>query len=76
MEKVKKTVEQVCKTCPTCQRTKRDTKKYCLLQPKEAEAVPWEKLCVDMIGPYTIRNKSTNNELTLHCVTMIDCPMQ
>ena len=25
-----------------------------------------------MIGPYTIRNKRTNNELTLHCVTMID----
>ena len=69
---LRKTVEQVCKTCPTCQRTKRDTKKYGLLPPKEAEAVPWEKLCVDMIGPYTIRNKDTNNELTLHCVTMID----
>ena len=36
-----KTVEQVCKTCPTCQRTKRDTKQYGLLPPKDAEAVPW-----------------------------------
>jgi hypothetical protein len=42
------------------------------LPPKEAEAFPWEKLCVDMIGTYTIRNKDTNNEITLHCVTMID----
>ena len=25
-----------------------------------------------MIGPYTIKNKNTNNEFTLHCVTMID----
>ena len=46
--------------------------KYDLLPPKEAEAVPWEKLCVEMIGRYTIRNKNINNELTLHCVTMLD----
>ena len=43
-----------------------------LLPPKEADAVPWEKLYVDMIGPCTIKYKNTNNELTLNCVTMID----
>ena len=53
-------------------KNKRDTKKYGLLPPKEAEAVHWETLCVDMIGPYTIRIKNTNYEVTLHCVTMID----
>ena len=30
---LQKTVEQVCKTCPTCQRTKRDTRKYGSLLP-------------------------------------------
>ena len=41
------------------------------MPPKEAEATPWDKLCVDLIGPYKIkrRRKST---LTLWCVTMID----
>ena len=47
-------------------------KKYGLLTPKETETFPWEKLCVDMIGPYTIKNKNFPNELTFHCVTMID----
>jgi len=25
----------------------------------EAEAIPWEKLCVDLRGPYHIKNKTT-----------------
>jgi len=48
------TVENVCRKCQICQRTKRTTKKWGLLPPKEAEANPWEKLCVDTIGPYEI----------------------
>ena len=67
-----KEVKKVCSTCPTCQRTKRSTIKYGHLPPKEAEANPWEKLCVDMIGPYTIKNSETGETLTLQCVTMID----
>ena len=41
---------------------------------KQAEASPWEKLCVDMIGPYTIKQgkEKDSNVLTLNCVTMID----
>ena len=41
---------------------------------KQAEAGPWEKLCVDMIGLYTIKQgKEKNaNVITLNCVTMID----
>ena len=66
------TVHETCSKCPTCQRTKKTTKHYGHLPPKEAEANPWEKLCVDMIGPYTIRNPETEVTLTLHCVTMID----
>jgi hypothetical protein len=33
----------------------RTSKKYGHLPIKEAEADPWEKLCVDLIGPYTIK---------------------
>jgi len=30
------------------------------------------KLCVDLIGPYHIKNKANNQTLRLWCVTMID----
>jgi len=57
--------------CPTCQRNKRKIKKYGLLPPKEAETLPWDKLCVDLIGPYKIRRKG-QPDLVCRCVTMID----
>jgi RNase H-like domain found in reverse transcriptase len=44
---------------------------YGLLPPKEAEATPWDKLCVDLIGPYTIQRKG-QQDLICRCVTMID----
>ena len=58
-------------TCPTCQRSKRQAKKYGWLIPKEAEAKPWDKMCIDLIGPYKIRRKGTQ-DLICRCVTMID----
>jgi hypothetical protein len=42
-----------------------------LLPPKLAEATPWDKLCVDLIGTYKIRRKG-NKDLICWCVTMID----
>jgi transposase InsO family protein len=59
------------KACPTCQRNKRKQIKYGLLPPKEAEVIPWDKLCVDLIGPYKIRRKAKET-LICRCVTMID----
>ena len=44
-------------TCNSCQRNKRRHKKYGHLPAKTAEAKPWDKLCVDLIGPYTINRK-------------------
>ena len=52
-------------------KNKKKTKKYGLLPPKEAEATPWDKLCVDLIGPYKIRRKG-KEPLICRCVTMID----
>lgn len=64
-------VHATCKKCDTCQRTKKNKKHYGHLPPKQAEVSPWEVLCVDLIGPYLIKQKEKEN-LTLHCVTMID----
>jgi hypothetical protein len=41
------------------------------LPPKKAEEGPWETLCIDLIGPYTIQG-ADKEELTLHYLTMID----
>ena len=64
-------VKATCKKCATCQKTKKSHTKYGKLPAKEAEAVPWQRLCVDLIGPYTI-NQVNGRKLTLWCVTMID----
>ena len=64
-------VEEVCKKCTTCQLTKKTKQKYGHLPPKKAEAIPWDTLCIDLIGPYKIDKKS-NKGYKLHCMTMID----
>ena len=37
----------------------------------EAEAEPWDKMCIDLIGPYKIRRRG-QEDLIFRCVTMID----
>ena len=59
-------IRSLCSKCHVCQTVKRSSKKYGHLPPKEAEATPWDKLCVDLIGPYNFKTQ------TLWCVTMID----
>jgi transposase InsO family protein len=59
------------KICPQCQRNKRQKTNYGLLPPKQAEATPWDTLCIDLIGPYKIRRKGMD-PLVCRCVTMID----
>ena len=65
------TVRDVCKKEPTCQKSKTTNQKYGKLPPKQAETNPWDTLCVDLIGPYTIPRKG-KNPLKLWCLTMID----
>jgi hypothetical protein len=48
-------------------------KQYGLLPEKEAEAMPWDRLCVDLIGPYNIKSNIKGVKIPpLKCVTMID----
>jgi Integrase zinc binding domain len=60
---LRKTVHAVCTKCNICQRTKRTKKKYGHLPPKEAKTVPWDTLCVDLIGLYNINVKTRKNHL-------------
>ena len=68
---LKPMVKDVCSRCSICQKSKKHTKKYGKLPEKEAEIQPWETLCVDLIGPYTV-SKSKKEKLSLWCCTMID----
>ena len=72
---MRKTVHKVVKTCDLCQRTKRRTahnSKLGKLPPKQAEVIPWETLCVDLIGPYTIKRQGKKKPISLWAMTMID----
>jgi cleavage and polyadenylation specificity factor subunit 1 len=61
-----------CKTCRECQLAKKVRKKYGQLPLKESYSLtPWERVDVDLIGPYTIRNEN-GKEYALQAMTMID----
>ena len=66
-----KDVLKFVKTCKHCQLCKKSHKNYGLLPAKEAEpAVPWNRVNVDMIGPYKVKTLLGTHELW--AFTMID----
>ena len=66
------TVRNYCRTCKKCQLCKKSRKSYGHLPIKEnVSAKPWDRVDVDLIGPYKITD-SNSKEYTLHALTMID----
>ena len=63
-------VESYVSKCAACQLYKGQKKKYGQLPLKDVEVQPWKTLCVDLIGPYTVRNKKGTQ--SLHAMTMFD----
>ena len=59
------------KKCKTCQINKCRQRKYGELPAKLAIITPWEALCVDLIGPYTLKGKD-KSQIDFMCLTMID----
>ena len=57
--------------CELCQKNKRTKLKYGLLPEKEAEAILWKILCVDLVGPYHV-TFSNDTEGTLSAMTFMD----
>ena len=45
--------------------------KYGYLHDKEAEAIPWDRILVDLIGPYNIRREGHANPLIIKSLNMI-----
>ena len=67
---IRKDVEKFVQKCDICQRCKKKKNKYGHLPPKEAETIPWKRVNVDLIGPYTVGKGKKKHEL--RCMTMID----
>jgi len=60
------------KRCSRCQKGKKRRRKYGKLPPKIAITTPWQCVCVDLIGPYTLKDSSGSVILDFMCLTMID----
>jgi hypothetical protein len=58
------------KECHQCQMYKNSRKKYGHTVPRSVHDTPWKTVCIDLIGPYTVRTKA--GTLTLQAMTMVD----
>ncbi len=65
------TIRSLTKSCKSCQDNKRRSQKYGHLPPKTVYTIPWEYLCVDLTGPYTLKGKD-NLQIDFIAPTMID----
>jgi hypothetical protein len=65
------TIWRYIKSCRSCQVNTRNSQKYGHLPPKLAISTPWRALCVDLIGPYTLKGQDGSN-IYFICLTMID----
>ena len=68
---LRKTVQRHVKYYPKCQKCKGASKKYGKVPEKLAVLRPWRTLCVDLIGPYTLKGKD-GSVIDFMCLTMID----
>jgi hypothetical protein len=65
------TIRSQTKSRKSCQVNKRGLQKYGHLPPKTVYTISWECLCVDLIGPYTLKGKD-NLQIDCMALTMIN----
>jgi hypothetical protein len=68
---MRNTIRSKTKSCKICQVNKKRTQKYGHLPPKIVISTPWEALCVDLVGPYTLKGKDSSS-IDFMALTMID----
>ena len=57
--------------CNNCQKNKKQNLEYGKFSVKEAEAITWDRLSVDLIGSYKIIREGRDDPLILRALTMI-----
>jgi hypothetical protein len=68
---MRNTIQLHVKNCRKCQVNKQHKYKYGTLPVKLVIIKPWEALCVDLIGPYTLKGKD-GTEIDFMCLNIID----
>jgi hypothetical protein len=68
---MRNTIRSITKSCKTCQVNKKRTQKYGHLPSKIVISTPWEALCVNLVGPYTLKSKD-GSSIDFMALTMID----
>jgi hypothetical protein len=64
------TIQRYIKSCRSCQVNKRHSLKYGHVPPKLFFTAPWRVLCVDLVGPYTLKGKD-GSSIDFMCLTTI-----
>jgi hypothetical protein len=65
------TIRRYVKSCRSCQVNKRLSLKYGHVPPKLVITTPWKALCVNLVGPYSLKGKD-GSSIDFMCLTMID----
>jgi hypothetical protein len=65
------TIRSLTNSCRSCQVYKRWSQKYGHLPPKTVYTILWECLCVNLIGPYTLKGKD-DSQIDFMALTMIN----
>ncbi len=68
---MRNTIQKHVKSCRSCQANKRHSLKYGHVPPKLVITTTWRALCVDLVGPYTLKGKDSLS-IDFMCLTMID----
>ena len=68
---MRNTIRRYVKSCRSCQVNKRQSLRYGHVPPKLVIMTPWRALCVDLVGPYTLKGKDGSN-IDFMCLTMIN----
>jgi hypothetical protein len=70
-EGMRSTIRSITKSSRSCQVNKKQILKYRHLPSKIVTTIPWWALCVDLIGPYTLKGKD-GTIIDFMVLTMID----
>jgi hypothetical protein len=68
---IRNTIQSHVSNCRTRQVNKQHKRKYGKLSTQLVITNPWETLCVDLIGPYTLKGKD-GTQIDFMCLNMID----
>ncbi len=65
------TIQRYVKSCRSCQVNKRHSLRYGHVPPKLVITAPCRALCVDLVGPCTLKGKDSSS-IDFMCLTMIN----